>query len=98
MKRKRAVTLEKQLHLQNFDLKAEALDLPLAEQERCRRWTLTIDLVYATVDDVGPAVEDDVANAKALPVSKQANEVLTYFAATDVEAQCFGSRLDVQEA
>jgi hypothetical protein len=55
-------------------------------------------LIYTSVDDVSLAVEDHIANAKTLPVSKQPNEVLANFTATDLEAEGLGRRLDVQKA
>ena len=51
-----------------------------------RRSRLTVDLVYTGVDDIGLAVESHITNAKALPVSKQANEVAANLTATDMEA------------
>ena len=71
------------------------MELPLARQKTRRIWELTVDLVYTGVNDVGLAVESHVTNAKALPVSKQTNEVTANFAATDMEAESFAGGLDV---
>ena len=61
----------------------------------CRKWILTVDLVYTSVDNVGPAIESYVTDAKALPVSKQTNEVLANLTTTDMKAESFGGRLDM---
>lgn len=47
---------------------------------------LTVVFVYMGVDDIGSAIIGDVANAKALPISEQADQVASNFATADVKA------------
>ena len=91
----RAITSENKHHLYILQLEAEAFKLPLAEQKLRGRWSLTVDFVYTSVDDIGVAVEIHVANTKALPISKQADKILANFTTTDLKAESLGSRLDV---
>jgi hypothetical protein len=56
---------------------------------------LTIVFVDPSSDDIGLAVNRNVANTEALPVVQQSYEILSNLSAADLEAENLASRPDV---
>jgi hypothetical protein len=56
---------------------------------------LTVVFVNTPMDSICRSIECDVADTEALPISQQANEILSDFAAPNMEAESLVRRLDV---